>query len=122
MLHARGGRVHLLDAEVARMPGVDVGALAISDRGDTVRFDVWARPRARRTRVLGVKDGALMVAVAAPPVDGEANAELARGLAEVLGVRARDVTVVAGQSGKRKMVEVRGIDAARARERLEAAS
>ncbi len=100
------------------MPGVEVGALAISDRAGGVRFDVLARPRASRSKVLGVKDGALRVAIAAPPVDGEANAELARVLAQVLGVRARDVTVVAGQSGKRKIVEVRGIDAGRARERL----
>jgi uncharacterized protein (TIGR00251 family) len=123
VLHARGRRVDLLDAQVARRPSsirvpLDLGALAISDREDSVRFTVHAKPRARRTEILGVKDGALHVAVAAPPVDGEANAELARGLAEVFGVRARDVAVVAGQSGKRKIVEVRGIDAASARERL----
>ncbi len=99
---------------------LDVGTLAISDRPGAVRFEVLAKPRASRTEVLGVKDGALKVAIAAPPVDGEANAELARGLAAALGVKARDVTVVAGQSGKRKIVEVRGIDQARARERLAA--
>ena len=83
-----------------------------------MRFDVRAKPRARRTEILGVKDGALHVAVAAPPVEGEANAELIRGLAKALGVPARHVAVLAGQSGKRKIVEVRGIDAAAARERL----
>jgi uncharacterized protein (TIGR00251 family) len=97
---------------------VDLAALAITDRGGAVRFNVHARPRAPRTKVIGVKDGALHVAVAAPPVDGEANAELVRGLAGLLGVPARDVAVVAGQSGKRKMVEIRGIDAATTRARL----
>jgi uncharacterized protein (TIGR00251 family) len=96
----------------------DFASLVITDRDGAVRLDVRARPRAPRTKLLGVKEGALEVAVAAPPVDGAANAELARGLAAVFGVPARDVTVVAGQSGKRKIVEVRGIDARAARERL----
>jgi uncharacterized protein (TIGR00251 family) len=96
----------------------DFASLVITDRDGAVRFDVRARPRAPRTKLVGVKEGALEVAVAAPPVDGAANAELVRGLAAVFGVPARDVTVVAGQSGKRKIVEVRGIDARAARERL----
>jgi uncharacterized protein (TIGR00251 family) len=96
----------------------DLSSVAITDRDGAVRFDVRARPRAPRTKVLGAKEGALEVAIAAPPVDGEANAELVRGLAAVFGVPARDVVVVAGQTGKRKIVEVRGIDAAAARERL----
>jgi uncharacterized protein (TIGR00251 family) len=101
------------------VPG-DFGAesVAITDRGGAVRLDVRARPRAPRTKLLGVKEGALEVALAAPPVDGEANAELARALAGVFGVPARDVVVVAGQTGKRKIVEVRGIDAEHARTRL----
>jgi len=95
-----------------------IAALDIGDRDGAVRFAVRAKPRAPKTRVLGVKEGALHVAIAAPPVDGEANRELARGLAAALGVPARDVTVVAGQSGPRKIVEVRGIDARIARERF----
>lgn len=101
----------------ARFP-IDVSGLLISDRAGAVRFDVHARPRAPKTKVIGVTEGALHVAIAAPPVDGEANAELARGLAAVFGVRARDVEVVAGQSGKRKIVEVRGVDAVTAMDKL----
>jgi uncharacterized protein (TIGR00251 family) len=96
----------------------EFASLAISDRGDAVRFNVHAKPRARRTEILGVKDGALQVAVAARPVEGEANTELARALADVFGVPTRNVVVVAGQSGKRKIIEVRGVDARVARERL----
>jgi uncharacterized protein (TIGR00251 family) len=96
----------------------DLTALAISDRAGAVRFGVYAKPRAPKTRIVGVKEGALEIAITAPPVDGEANAELARGLAEIFGVRARDVVVTAGQTGKRKIVEVRGIDRATAFARL----
>jgi uncharacterized protein (TIGR00251 family) len=96
-------------------------ALVITERDGAIRFDVRARPRAPRTKVLGVREGALHVAIAAPPVDGEANAELARALAAVFGVPARSVSVVAGQTGKRKVVEVGGVDVATARARLAAA-
>ena len=102
------------------LDGSSIAALVITDRAGAVRFAVHARPSAPKTRVLGVREGALQVAIAAPPVDGEANAELARSLARVFGVRVRDVEVVAGQSGKRKVVEVRGIDGAVARRRLAA--
>jgi uncharacterized protein (TIGR00251 family) len=98
----------------------DLDSLAISDRGGCVRFDVRVRPRAPRTKIVGVKEGALQIAVAAPPVDGEANAELARALAAAIDVPTRDVAVVAGQTGKRKIVEVRGIDAVSARAKLAA--
>jgi uncharacterized protein len=96
--------------------------LVLTERDGAIRFDVRARPRAPRTKVLGVREGALHVAIAAPPVDGEANAELARALASVFGVPARAVTVVAGQTGKRKVVEVGGIDAPTARARLAAST
>ena len=97
---------------------LDLAALAISEREGAVRFNVHAKPRARRTEILGVKDGALHVSVAAPPVEGEANIELVRGLADLFGVPTRNVAVVAGQSGKRKIVEVRGIDGPSARQKL----
>jgi uncharacterized protein (TIGR00251 family) len=98
----------------------DLDLLAISDRAGCVRFDVRVKPRAPRTKIVGVKEGALQIAVAAAPVDGEANAEVARGLAAVFDVPTRNVAVVAGQTGKRKIVEVRSIDAAAARAKLAA--
>ena len=62
------------------MPIANLESFAISDRVGAVRFDVRARPRAPRTEIVGIKEGALEVAIAAPPADGEANLELARGL------------------------------------------
>jgi uncharacterized protein (TIGR00251 family) len=90
----------------------------LSDRPLGARLSVHVKPRASRTGIVGVRDGALCVAVAAPPVEGEANAALARALADVLHVPLRDVVVVAGQASKRKIVDVCGIDASTVRERL----
>lgn len=73
---------------------------------------VLVQPRASRTRVVGVHDGQLKVQLAAPPVDGEANAALVDFLARTLGVPRRQVTLVAGEASRRKRVRVSGVEAA----------
>ena len=74
-----------------------------------VRFGVHAKPRASRSRVIGVKGGEHDVSIAAPPVDGEANRELLATLARAMGVPKRDVEIVRGESSRSKLVLVRGI-------------
>ncbi len=75
------------------------------------------KPRASKSRVLGERAGELDVAVAAPPVDGEANAELRRTLARHFGLSQSKVAVVSGESSRHKLVRLYGLtlDAARAR-------
>src|SRR6185369_4645469 len=73
-----------------------------------LRFAVYAQPRASRTAVVGSHDGMLKVAVAAPPVDGAANAALIECLAGAFGVPKSAVTIIAGETGKRKRVHIRG--------------
>jgi hypothetical protein len=67
---------------------------------------------------VGVADGCLRVRLAAPAREGKANDALAGLLAGVLGVRRKDVMLVAGASGRRKLVRVRGIDLTAARQKL----
>jgi len=73
---------------------------------------VRAKPRAKKSKILGYKEGELEVALAAPPVDGAANEELVRVLAEALGVPARAVSIERGASGRHKRVRIEGVDAA----------
>ena len=86
--------------------------------GDGVRFEVWAKPRAKKSRIAGVREEAVEIALAAPPVDGAANEELVRVLAGALGVPKRSVVIVRGETSQRKLVEVSGIGAEEARTRL----
>ena len=80
--------------------------------GAGVTLELLVQPRASRTRVVGEHDGRLKVQLAAPPVDGEANAALVEFLAAALGVRKADVVVARGETGRRKTVRVAGVDAA----------
>lgn len=79
-----------------------------------VELSLVIQPRASRSRVVGEHDGRLKVQIAAPPVEGEANAELAELLSELLGVPKRQVEILSGETGRRKRVRVRGVDAATA--------
>ena len=57
----------------------------------------------------GTRDGAILVRLNAPPVDGAANAELIEMLAAALDRPRRDVTIIAGERGRTKRVRVSGI-------------
>jgi len=72
-------------------------------------LEVLVQPRASRTRVVGEHDGRLKIQLAAPPVDGEANAALLAFLADALGVKRADVALLAGETGRRKRVRIAGL-------------
>jgi uncharacterized protein (TIGR00251 family) len=78
------------------------------DEGGALVFAVRVVPRASKSAAAGEHVGALRVRVAAPPVGGAANEELARFLARALGVAARDVEILSGHASKSKRVRVRG--------------
>jgi uncharacterized protein (TIGR00251 family) len=66
-------------------------------------------PRASVTAVAGRHGDAVRIRVAAPPVDGAANAELVRFMAQQLGVSRGAVTIARGQSSRSKTVTIAGI-------------
>lgn len=82
------------------------------------RITVRLTPRASREEIVGVRDGALLVRVTAPPVKGAANAALVRLLAKVLGVPKGAIAIVSGGTSRMKVVEVHGLDEVEARRRL----
>lgn len=87
-------------------------SLRVTERAGAVRFSVRVQPRASRSGLDGVHGDALKVRVHAPPVEGAANAAVVAVLAEALGVPRGAVTIVAGASGRTKVVEVAGVPAA----------
>ena len=71
---------------------------------------IRVRPGARRSAVKGVKDGKLVIDVAAQPEKGKANKELVRFLAKQLGVRKNQVVIVSGETAREKRVVFDGVD------------
>ena len=78
-------------------------------------------PRAARDQIVGWRDGALRIRIAAPPEDGRANASLVALLAATLGLRKSAVRVAAGHGSARKRIEIGGIERAELERRLSAA-
>lgn len=87
----------------------------VRESAGAVILEILVQPRASRTRVVGEHDGRLKIQLAAPPVDGEANAALVEFLADALGARRSDVVIERGDTGRRKTVRVAGVTAAAAR-------
>lgn len=85
--------------------------LRIREQDGAVTFEVRVAPRASRNRVVGVQDGALKVALTAPPVDGAANDGLRKLLAKALGVSKSQVEIVRGDRARVKLLRVHGIAA-----------
>ncbi|MGH9818593.1 MAG: DUF167 domain-containing protein [Pyrinomonadaceae bacterium] len=74
-------------------------------------FGVRVMPRASNSKISGEFDGALKVRIAAPPVDGAANAEIVKLFAKTLGVPKSSVEIVSGQTSKTKQMRITGITA-----------
>jgi uncharacterized protein len=95
---------------------VTVGWLRQAPQG--VLIDVYAQPGGRRTEILGVHDGALKIRVNAPPVDGKANAMLIEFIAVQCQVPKRSLTLVSGDSSRRKVIQIMGGDMAEIQKQL----
>jgi uncharacterized protein len=82
------------------------------------RITVKVHPRARRSASAGRFGDAWKLDLAAPPVDGKANEECRRFLAELAGVPQSAVRIVTGATARLKLVEVEGIEQAELERRL----
>jgi len=90
--------------------------------GGGARFEVHAKPRAKKSRVVGVHGCALDMSVAAPPVEGAANDEVVRFLAELFGVPKGRVVLVRGASSRTKLLELVGVTPEAAQAALDGAT
>lgn len=75
-------------------------------------------PNAKRNQAAGEHGGAIRIKIAAPAVEGKANAALIEFLAVKLGIHTRAISLVSGEKSRDKVVELGGLDATEARRRL----
>ena len=86
--------------------------------GDAGELDVRLQPRAGRDEVVSERGGRVLIRVAAPALDGRANAALCALIAERTGVAVGSVSIVSGLRSRDKTVRVAGRSSAELRARL----
>ncbi|MPZ89166.1 MAG: hypothetical protein GEU81_14080, partial [Nitriliruptorales bacterium] len=106
-----------MEAGGSRASAESIGACCRAADGGTL-LSVRLVPRASRSQIAGVHDGAVRIRVAAPPVEGRANAALLDYLAGLLGLRPRDLDVAVGERSRTKTVWIGALDSAAVARRL----
>jgi uncharacterized protein len=80
---------------------------------------VRVTPRSSKNEISEVlSDGTVKVRLTAPPVEGKANAALVAFLAEVIGVPASSIEIVAGETGRDKLVSILDMDPSTVHQRI----
>ncbi|CAN5257486.1 DUF167 family protein YggU [soil metagenome] len=80
--------------------------IQFTSKDDSIIFNVRVVPRASKSEIVGEHDGALKIRIAAPPVDGAANAELIKILAKEFGVSKNAIEIIGGQTSKIKQIKI----------------
>ncbi|WP_455245663.1 DUF167 domain-containing protein [Petrachloros mirabilis] len=83
----------------------------LQDGTDGAVLNVHVQPKASRTECVGVHGDALKIRVAAPPVDGAANEELIRFLAQEFSIARSAIHLQSGANGRRKRIRLQGVTA-----------
>jgi uncharacterized protein (TIGR00251 family) len=92
--------------------------IPINDTPQGATFAVKVHPRARKNAISGELGDALKLSLTSPPVDGRANEACIELLAKLLNVARSSVTIAAGETSRRKVIRVAGINAEEVRKRL----
>ena len=90
----------------------------ISEQDGSTQIAVSLKPRGGRDAIEEARMDALVVRVSAPPLEGQANAALCRLLAKAMKIAPSRVTVVRGQTVRKKLVRLEGLGASEAEARL----
>lgn len=92
----------------------------LTETSDGVILPVQAQPGARKNGVTGIHAGRLKVAVTQAPEKGKANQALIKLLAELLGVKRNQITLLGGETSSQKKFCISGIDLPQLQERIAA--
>jgi uncharacterized protein (TIGR00251 family) len=93
-------------------------SLIVRDSKGGAVLTVHVQPKGGRTACVGIHGEALKIRVAAPPVEGAANRELLRFLADQLSLPAAAVRIESGQRSRVKRVRLEGTTAVEVTSRL----
>lgn len=92
--------------------------IALAEHAEGVILPVRAQPGARKVGVQGEQNGALKLAVSAPPEDGKANQALVDLLRDLLKLKRSQVELFSGHTGREKRFLLRGVTVEEVKERV----
>jgi uncharacterized protein (TIGR00251 family) len=92
--------------------------IPLSRTSSGISFRVRVVPRAGRTVIAGERGDALLVRLAAAPVEGAANEALVATLAGILGCPRRDIVIASGERSRDKVVRINGMNIAQVSAKL----
>ena len=81
----------------------------IAETATGIEIDVRVIPRAKQSGLGGVRDGAVLIRLAAPPVENAANEALVALLSDILHVPRRAIRIISGERARHKRVAVDGL-------------
>ncbi|KAJ1525672.1 hypothetical protein ONE63_008889 [Megalurothrips usitatus] len=81
------------------------GIISVTKTGD-IAVKIHAKPGAKKNGITDMSEEGVGVQISAPPVEGEANTELVRYIAEVLGLRKGDISLDKGSRSRNKTILV----------------
>ncbi|SBT05760.1 conserved hypothetical protein [Candidatus Accumulibacter aalborgensis] len=90
----------------------------LREAGAAITLTLHVQPGAKRSEVAGVHGDALKIRLAAPPINGRANAALLEFVAQRLDLARSAVELKSGQTSRRKVLLVAGAPADTARRLL----
>ena len=79
---------------------------AVTYKNDEVVLRLYVQPKASRDKIVGLHGEELKIAITAPPVDGKANAHLAKYLAKQFKVAKGQIKIEKGELGRHKQVRI----------------
>jgi uncharacterized protein (TIGR00251 family) len=92
---------------------MDDSGLKVRETGLGLEVRLHVLPRARRSELAGVHNGALKLKVTAPPVDDAANRAIIEFFSDLLGVSKSSLSIPAGAKSREKILQIKGLTLSR---------
>ena len=96
-----------------------VSMLTLEQNPEGVLLFVRAHASAQRNSILGVREGALRVAVTATPEKGKANQAITTLLGKALGIAKSRIALVSGEASSKKRLLISGVEIDQLRQALD---
>lgn len=88
------------------------------EKDGTISIKIKAKPGAKHNNITDISEEGVGVSISAPPVEGEANTELIKYMASVLGLKKSDVSLDRGCRSRQKKILVTGSSVEKITEKL----